>query len=228
MQSVAGKKNNPFHVIFQHGWGFTKDCWSNWLGLLPDTFSSEMIDRGYLYDRCGSWEPTGSQYNIVVCHSLGLHLVPKKVFCEAKMVVVISGFAHLHGLETKNFISVKHIKRMKRILRDNPVQLLNDFYRDCSYPLTLDNNSTINAEQLNRDLDILNTSIFDCQKLANTKPLLLHGTEDRIVPVERAYEIKQRVDCTLVEVEGAGHGLPFDQTQFCVDEIIKAINSQFS
>jgi acetyl esterase/lipase len=45
--------------------------------------------------------------------------------------------------------------------------------------------------------------------------IIIHGTEDELVPIQLAKDIERRagevgVDCVLLTMEGAGHGLPLD------------------
>lgn len=108
-------------------------------------------------------------------------------------------------------------------MQTDPADLIHDFYRDCGcadWPL---NKETMNSTLLIEDLALLDQNRLDKEHCTGLPPaLLLHGREDRIVPLERAEELAELLDQSqLTVVDGAGHGLPFTHPLLCLD-IIRA------
>lgn len=209
------------YFIFQHGWGFSNSCWNSWLDLLNSP--STLGNRGYwgipvLFNN-GEIQPD----SILVCHSLGIHLVPQSMLRMAKMVVIISGFAHFHG-ETMadGRFTKRHVQRMLARLTTEPVQLIRDFYRDCGCSAPPAGYKTMNTSLLAADLQILDESRLEksyCQEWPPT--LLIHGRDDRIVPLQRAEAFATfPKTSSLAIIDGAGHGLPFNQPRLCLNLIL--------
>jgi len=204
--------------IFQHGWGFSDTCWQGWTRGLSTSFL--LGNRGYW----GAPNPidcdrTGSGF-VLICHSLGLHILPPRLVSQAGLLVVISGFAHFHGQNpVDGRFSRKHIQKMRSRLPVDPIGLLNDFYRDCNCPDWPIDEITMDMTRLAQDLILLDQNRIDVANLQGVSAvLLLHGRDDRIVKLERAEELARIVGkAQLLVVDGAGHGLPFTHPQVCLN-----------
>lgn len=160
---------------------------------------------------------------ILVCHSLGIHLVPQPLIRLADMVVIISGFAHFHGKTAADGrFSKRHIQRMRSRLAVEPVQLIRDFHRDCDYLESTIDCEAVSTSLLAADLQILDESRLKqahCQEWPPT--LLIHGQDDRIVLPQRAEELATLPTFSQLRIiEGAGHGIPFTKPRLCLDLIL--------
>lgn len=223
------KTNLPF--LFQHGWGFSGDCWQGWRDLLaaPCVFAN----RGYW----GTPLPLASdEYQpgfVLVTHSLGLHFLSPELIAKAGLLVVISGFAHFHGLHPADGrFTRKHVQKMLLRMQSAPVELLRDFHRDCAYPAGNGGPSSgcpvevgaMDVALLAKDLLALDQSRLDGERCsAFPQVLLLHGQADRIVRPERAAELAGLIGRGQVRiVDGAGHGLPFTHPGLCL-ELIRGV-----
>ena len=206
--------------VFQHGWGFSDTCWRGWTEGLSSTCL--LGNRGY-WGQPTPLDPDGIPPGfILVCHSLGLHFLCPRLLSQAGLVVIISGFAHFHGLHSADGrFSRKHIKRMLNRIATDPIGLLDDFYRDCNCPDGPIDSGALNTALLTQDLHVLDESRLDSDSYQDLPAvLLLHGQEDRIVRPERAAELSGFFGGSrLVFVDGAGHGLPFTHPQLCVNLI---------
>lgn len=216
------------NLFLQHGWAFDKNCWQKFLSELPENgnYSCFYVDRGYFRNPVRMEASEGNGYNVVVCHSLGLHLVDESILAEADLVVVLSGFVHFHGQNKRDGIfSRKHVKRMLTELDDDPVNLLKKFYRDCSFPAQDLNVSAIDLQLLKQDLLYLDSNHFAPGLLGKVDNILiLHGKKDRIVPLERGKHLADMLgNSTFIEIGQAGHGLPFTHPDICWKHIFKGL-----
>lgn len=211
------------HIYFQHGWGFNRSCFKDWPKLFID-WQCTLIDRGYWGAALTLDEAVKADWNVLVCHSLGLHFFSQAQLNSFDLLVVLGGFACFHGVEPTNTISRKHLQRMRLRLAKEPEQLLADFYRDCSWPYELPDFSTINPVLLEQDLLLLDSVMFSHRVLQNTRSILIHGSKDRLVPPGRAHELQSILAGQLYEIDGAGHGVLFTHRDHCVELIKNHIN----
>lgn len=213
------------NIFFQHGWGLHAATWQPWTELLKDS-PAVYLDRGYWGGvRNPHFKKAG--LNLMICHSLGLHFC-QPWFNKIDFLVIISGFIHFHGSESRERrFSRRHIKRMSQRLADDPQALLADFYRDCASPLPPPVDGRLNIELITKDLELLDKSQLDGKKLINKPCLILHGSEDRIVPKVRAHALHELLPMSNLQIiPGAGHGLPFTHTDECWRLIME--NNNFS
>jgi pimeloyl-[acyl-carrier protein] methyl ester esterase len=209
-------------LILQHGWGFDKSCWRGWMPHLRENQDCEINiqtpDRGY-FGPSTQVNPfsEANSVKVVVAHSLGLHLVPVEILQSADLLVLAATFSHFHGgsrLEQKR--STKTVQLMHKRLFEAPMDVLNDFYSNCYHPLLtshmllMRNVGSLDTELLAADLELLDSNKFDTTKLqAVQKILLVHGSEDSVVPPSHSHELNEALpSSSLVLFEGAGHSLP--------------------
>ncbi len=206
---------------FQHGWGFAADCWRGWLGLLPVGSVWALGNRGYggrarfLDALDGSPGPL-----VLICHSLGLHLLPDGLIEQARLLVIIGGFVHFHGQSPDDGRFTRgHLQRLRSRLAADPEALLRDFHRDCGCPWEpVPQAKEMDAELLARDLNLLDQGRLQSRPAATWPPtLILHGQDDRIVRPQRARELAAFIPASrLLMIAGAGHGLPFTHPETCM------------
>ncbi len=209
--SLAARHKN---IFFQHGWGLHAATWQPWAELLKD-YNPVYLDRGY-WGKGSTPRFNKAGLNLMICHSLGFHFC-QPWFNEIDFLVIISGFIHFHGSGAKEGrFSRRHIKRMRQRLTSNPQALLADFYRDCASPLPPPVDGRLNIELITKDLELLDKSQLDSGELARRPCLILHGSEDRIVPEVRAHILHELLPMSSLRIiPGAGHGLPFTHPGEC-------------
>ena len=207
-------------VVAQHGWGFGAWCWDRWRDALPAGFALHCPDRGYF----GPAVVVAAQPRIVLAHSLGLHLLSPQL-CAAELIVVISGFRSFHSACARQARrSRRTVEQMLARLEREPAALLADFYARCSAPPDSRWPEAIDIGSLRRDLQLLQESVLELTAIpAAAQVLILHGSRDRVVPVERAEELCELLpNSELAIVAEAGHALPLTHAHACWERVERA------
>ena len=205
-------------VVAQHGWGFGAWCWDPWRDVLPANFALHCPDRGYF----GPAVAVEVQPRIVVAHSLGLHLLSPQLWATAELVVVMSGFRSFHSsCERQARRSRRMVEQMLARLEREPAALLADFYARCGAPSDSRCPGTVDADGLRRDLQLLQESVLELAAIpAAAQVLILHGSRDCVVPVERAEELRGLLpNSALAIVAEAGHALPLTHARACWEQV---------
>ncbi len=205
-------------VVAQHGWGFGAWFWDRWRDVLPAGFALHCPDRGYF----GPAVAVAARPRIVVAHSLGLHLLPPQLWATAALIVVISGFRSFHSpCDHQARRSRRTVEQMLARLEREPAALLADFYTRCGTPPDSRWPESIDADGLCRDLQLLQESVLELSAIpAAAQVLILHGSRDRVVPVERAEELRELLpNSALAIVAEAGHALPLTHARACWERV---------
>ena len=173
------------------------------------------MDRGYFGPASPDMQIDASQPHVAVVHSFGLHLLPESFYLHLDGLVIISGFISFnsHANADDSFI-----KKMLEKLPKNTLEVLKRFYRRCGCTAELAIPSlAINHAPLIQDLTLLETNSFDIRKIAHIpKIVLLHGADDKIVPLEKSVELQQQLPQSKLFVNNdAGHALPFTHLDWC-------------
>ena len=208
-------------VVAQHGWGFGAWCWDRWRDVLPAGFVLHCPDRGYF----GPAVVVAAWPRIVLAHSLGLHLLSPQLCAAAELIVVLSGFHSFHSSCARQARrSRRTVGQMLVRLEREPVALLADFYARCSAPPDSRWPRAIDIGSLRRDLQLLQESVLELTVIpAAAQVLILHGSRDRVVPVERAEELNELLsNSELAIVAEAGHALPLTHTRACWERVERA------
>ena len=208
-------------VVAQHGWGFGAWCWDRWRDVLPANFALHCPDRGYF----GPAVAVAVRPRIVLAHSLGLHLLPPQLCVAAELIVVISGFRSFHSACARQARrSRRTVEQMLARLEREPVALLADFYARCGSPPDSRCPGTVDADSLRRDLQLLQENVLELSAIpAAAQVLILHGSRDRVVPVERAEELRELLpNSALAIVAEAGHALPLTHVGACWERVERA------
>ena len=204
-------------VVAQHGWGFGAWCWERWRDVLPAGFALHCPDRGYF----GPTVAVAARPRILLAHSLGLHLLSPQLW-TAELIVVISGFRSFHSARTRQASrSRRTVEQMLVRLGREPAALLADFYVRCGAVPDQSWPEIANADSLRRDLQLLQESVLELSAMPAAAPvLILHGSRDRVVPVERAEELHELLpDSALAIVAEAGHALPLTHVRACWERV---------
>ena len=208
-------------VVAQHGWGFGAWCWDRWRNVLPAGFALHCPDRGYF----GSAVAVAARPRIVVAHSLGLHLLSPQLCAAAELIVVMSGFRSFHSAcDRQARRSRRTVEQMLARLEREPAALLADFYVRCGAPSALCCPGAIDSDSLRRDLQLLQESVLELSSIpAAAQVLILHGSRDRVVPVEWAEELRELLpNSALAIVAEAGHALPLTHARACWERVERA------
>jgi pimeloyl-[acyl-carrier protein] methyl ester esterase len=214
-------------AIAYHGWGFDRDCWQPWQDLMAQQREELWVsDRGYFN---APLSPPVNQ-SIIFAHSYGLHLCPIEQLQNAEVLVLFSSFLSFHPLtgtqgrrpltgDSKRSRLV--LTQMIRQFETHPQVVLAAFQTNCYYPVAWDSSNDdkpFNSELLLHDLKGLDTCSLDVSQLKQIpKILILQGAQDKIVSAEKGRELAASLpdNSEYIEIESAGHGLPFTHVSAC-------------
>ena len=226
----------PTTIIAYHGWGFNRACWQPW----KDLFAQQgedllMSDRGYfISSSLPITSLTTDHRTVVLAHSYGLHLCPVEQLQRADLLILFSSFLSFHPqLQSKRRRSHSMLSQMMTQFEANPQSVLETFKTKCYHPVlwerSADFSKALNSELLLhdlKDLDICSSDISLLKKIP--KVLILHGVQDRIVSVEKGRELFEHLpdNSQYIEIEQAGHGLPFTHTDACWSWICQRLGAE--
>ena len=206
-------------VLAQHGWGFDASCWDRWRDIMPADFALHCSDRGY-FGRVSPALPDRLQ--IVMTHSLGLHMIAPEYLQATELVVVLGGFRHFHD-ERANLArrSRRTVQQMLARLQSEPEALLEDFYTRCGAANFDQMHGAPDLDLLRGDLQLLQDGALPIEYLTGAaQVLILHGGADRIVAVARASELHRLLPGSeLVVLPEAEHALPLTHGRECWREV---------
>ncbi|MBD3881726.1 alpha/beta hydrolase [Phormidium tenue FACHB-886] len=214
-------------IIAYHGWGFDRTCWQGWAALFEQAgIGFGAVDRGYFGE---ALEGGGSK--IIFAHSYGLHLCPIAQLQQAELLVLFSSFATFHlQKESARRRSQQMLQQMLIQLQNDPLRVLDNFKAKCETPKgeapnrgaalnpPLSNSAQWNLDLLVQDLKDLDECVLNLDHLKRLPQIVLfHGSDDRIVPVQKGQELANALSSNsqYIELAGAGHALPFTHLEQC-------------
>jgi len=219
-------------LYFIHGWGCDGSIWHTWLPAINKSVPYQIFDRGYFgAEKNNISIKNTAAMNIVIAHSLGLHLLPPESFQRTDLLVLVSSFRYFHEQSLNGKLSEKSIRLMKQRLVQDPLALLKDFYLKCglgslkssnlSYtgnPLSI---SSIDHQLLIDDLSMLDKHQIDHAQLQHIpQVILLHGLRDQIVNPEHSQLMHQLLPNSRLFInDQAEHALPITDAQWCMQII---------
>ena len=174
-------------VVAQHGWGFGAWCWDDWRAVMPAGFVLHCLDRGYFGPATTNVPP---RPQILIAHSLGLHLLAPDLAAGAIAIVILGGFRHFHPDDDRLARRSRHVvENMALRLEREPWALLADFYARCG--MTENRmQDVINIDRLHEDLILLQEHELDMNFLqTGISVRIIHGVGDRIVPLVKADQL---------------------------------------
>ena len=157
-------------IITQHGWGLDQNFWDIYkVDFQKNNWYWQNNERGYFSQNPinSKWITTNSEQQIkmILCHSLGFHLIKKFLLKEATHIVFINSFNNFLPLGNKRNLILRSLKKMeKKINRSETKDVLKEFIERSFMP----NNIDINFKNVfYKNLKSLNQSLLlkDLQKL---------------------------------------------------------------
>ena len=157
-------------IISQHGWGLDQSMWNkvkeefirqNWIW--------QDNNRGYYSDPHVkvNWIKDDSENNkkVVICHSLGIHLIGKEILREASHIVLINSFYNFIPSNNESKITMRTLLRMEKKINSGEVRfMLEEFISRSFMPNQVDikfkSIFNLNSKQIN-----LKSLLKDFQKL---------------------------------------------------------------
>ncbi|MEM8605052.1 MAG: alpha/beta hydrolase, partial [Cyanobacteria bacterium P01_H01_bin.121] len=153
----------------------------------------------------------------LLVHSYGLHLCPAKQLEQADRLIIFSSFLAFHPTElTAQRHSKRRVNAMVRQLPRQPEAVLLQFWANTFEPseaawanTDADYLPRANWSLLQQDLESLNVAGLQLDpQIWPAKILILHGTEDRIVPLAMGQRLAELIKSQAVARE------PHDSVQF--------------
>ena len=226
-------------IISQHGWGLDQSMWNkvkeefirqNWIW--------QDNNRGYYSDPHVkvNWIKDDSENNkkVVICHSLGIHLIGKEILREASHIVLINSFYNFIPSNNESKITMRTLLRMEKKINSGEVRfMLKEFISRSFMPNQVDikfksifnlKSKQINLKNLLKDFQklYLQKSTFSLFS-KNTDILVIKSKNDLILKDyasdEFVYLLKnsQINKPKLVQIEGQGHLID----NSCIVKILK-------
>ena len=157
-------------IISQHGWGLDHNLWIKLKNqFIHKNWKWQDNERGYFKESyfIAQWikDNTAGSKKIAICHSLGIHLMEKKILEEATHIVLINSFHNFIPMNTENKIMIKTLKRMeKKINSEQILPMLKEFIQKSFMPNEADINFKNFLKLSSEDINI-NMLLNDFQKL---------------------------------------------------------------
>ena len=164
-------------VITQHGWGLDQSFWDIYkIEFQKNGWHWQNNERGYFSKPINQakWikNNLNDQIKMIICHSLGFHLLEKNLLDEASHVVFINSFNNFLPKSKKRLLIYRAIKRMeKKIIAFETEDMLKDFIDRSFSP----NNMTTHFQNIfYKNIGDLNNHLLlnDLKKLYNEKNYL--------------------------------------------------------
>ena len=226
-------------IISQHGWGLDQSMWNkvkeefirqNWIW--------QDNNRGYYSDPHVkvNWIKDDSENNkkVVICHSLGIHLIGKEILREASHIVLINSFYNFIPSNNERKITMKTLLRMEKKINSGEVRfMLEEFISRSFMPNQVDikfksifnlKSKQINLKNLLKDFQklYLQKSTFSLFS-KNTDILVIKSKNDLILKDYASDEFVYLLNNSqinkpkLVQIEGQGHLID----NSCIVKILK-------
>ena len=216
-------------VITQHGWGLDQSFWDSY----KDEFQKngwhwQDNERGYFSKDVNQSKWIKNKLNnglkMILCHSLGSHLIQRNLLDEASHVIFINSFNNFLPSSKKRNLIYRSLKRMeKKIISFETEDMLKEFIHRSFSPNTLNiefqtmfyqNLKSINNNLLLNDLKKLyydKNSLNSFQKNCNV--VVINSKNDLILDQDSSNSFiellnkKLNKKPTVIELSNQGHCL---------------------
>ena len=216
-------------VITQHGWGLDQSFWDNYkIEFQRNGWHWQDNERGYFSKNINQpkWiqNNLNDQIKMILCHSLGFHLIQENLLDEASHVVFINSFNNFLPSSKKRNLINRSLKRMeKKIMLFEAEVMLKEFIRRSFLP----NNMSINFQTMfYKNLENLNNNLLlsDLKKLYTNKDyiksfekncnvIIINSKNDLILDQDSSDDFIELLKKTLtkkptlIELDNQGHCL---------------------
>ena len=216
-------------VITQHGWGLDKSFWESYkIGFDKNQWHWQDNERGYFSENVNQSKWIKNNLNngikMVLCHSLGFHLIQKTLINQASHVIFINSFNNFLPSSKKRNMIYRSIKRMeKKLISVEAEDMLREFIHRSFSPndihinfkkIFYKNLANLNNNLLLNDLKKLyndNNPIKSLKKNCNV--IIINSKEDLILDKDSSNNFikllnkKLNKKPILIELSNEGHCL---------------------
>ena len=167
-------------IISQHGWAFDSSLWKELKNIyIEKNWIWQDSERGYFNKTLVSpkWINNNSHKgkNIIIIHSLGIHLIDKNTLINASHAIFINSFYQFIPDNRDRKLIIKSLERMKRKINNQEIKpMLNEFYKNSFFPneINLNYQKIISSKFDNSNIPYLKSD-FDKLRINNKPPLLV-------------------------------------------------------
>ncbi len=216
-------------VITQHGWGLDQSFWDNYkIEFQRNGWHWQDNERGYFSKHINQAKWIQNNLNdhikMILCHSLGFHLIQENLLDEASHVVFINSFNNFLPSNKQRSLIYRSLKKMeKKIMLFEAEVMLKEFIRRSFLP----NHMSINFQNMfYKNLESLNNNLLlsDLKKLytdknsiksfnKNCNVIIINSKHDLILDQEASDDFIELLkktltkNPTLIELDNQGHCL---------------------
>ncbi len=216
-------------IITQHGWGLDQSFWDIYkIEFQKNQWHWQDNERGYFSKNIkqAKWIKNNfnNQIKMVLCHSLGFHLIQRNLLDEASHIVFINSFNNFLPSSKKRNLIYRSLKKMeKKIMTFESENMLKEFIRRSFLP----NDININFQKMfYKDLEALNNNLLlnDLKKLydyknslrpfeKNCNVIVINSKKDLILDKDSSKNFIELLNKTLtkkptvIELSNQGHCL---------------------
>ena len=214
-------------IITQHGWAFDSSLWKELKNIyINNNWIWQDNERGYFNKTFASpkWINNNSykRKNIIIIHSLGIHLIDKNILMNASHAIFINSFYQFIPNNKDRKLIIRSLERMKKKLNNQEIKLmLNEFYKNSFFPneINLNYQKTISSKFDNANISHLKSD-FNKLSIENKPPLLvskdcnvliIKSISDRILNDDSSTSFIELMNKTqtkkpmILEIENQGH-----------------------
>ena len=214
-------------IITQHGWAFDSSLWKELKKIyIENNWIWQDNERGYFNKTFASpkWINNNSykRKNIIIIHSLGIHLIDKNILINASHAIFINSFYQFIPNNKDRKLIIRSLERMKKKLNNQEIKLmLNEFYKNSFFPneINLNFQKTISSKFDNANISHLKSD-FNKLSIENKPPLLvskdcnvliIKSISDRILNDDSSTSFIELMNKTqtkkpmILEIENQGH-----------------------
>ena len=167
-------------IITQHGWAFDSSLWKELKKIyIKNNWIWQDNERSYFNKTFASpkWINNNSykRKNIIITHSLGIHLIDKNTLINASHAIFINSFYQFIPDNKDKKLIIKSLERMKKKLNTQEIKpMLNEFYKNSYFPnkINLNFQETISSKFDNANISHLKSD-FNKLSIENKPPLLV-------------------------------------------------------
>ncbi len=185
-------------IIAMHGWAGNSKQWANWIDLFQCcNWKWQAAERGYtdIITNTPKWNYNSNQIGlkrVAICHSLGSHLIDKRILCSATHLVLVNSFTRFIPNSKENrSVTIALNKMMNAINTPNEASMLRKFHIKAHKPNSIDMESTESnllhitdsgRMRLRNDLKLLiNSDSLPTGLNTNAKVLIINSEKDYIL-----------------------------------------------
>ena len=214
-------------IITQHGWAFDSSLWKELKNIyIKNNWIWQDNERGYFKKTFTSpkWINNNSykSKNIIIIHSLGIHLIDKNILTNASHAIFINSFYQFIPNNKDRKLIMRSLERMKKKLNNQEIKLmLSEFYKNSFFPneINLNYQKTISSKFDNANISHLKSD-FNKLSIENKPPLLvskdcnvliIKSISDRILNDDSSKSFIELMNKTqtkkpmILEIENQGH-----------------------